>query len=207
MPDVGIPAMDFSAPGATPDMVSRGLALGHGHSAIETNMITTPLSAWAAGELADFRRHLETKLGRERAHWVTDCNRNLFIFPNLIFITLWHTVRTFYPVSPDYLEVNAWALFPRAEPQDLRKKRIDNFLSFLGPAGFATPDDVAALEGCQRGFATRLEMQYSDISRGMSSAAPTITDELQMRAFWRQWYHQIQGRDGFAASGDQVSAA
>jgi p-cumate 2,3-dioxygenase alpha subunit len=38
----------------------------------------------------------------------------------------------------------------------LRQRRFDNFISFLGgPAGFGTPDDVYALEGCQSGFAAR----------------------------------------------------
>jgi p-cumate 2,3-dioxygenase alpha subunit len=37
----------------------------------------------------------------------------------------------------------------------LRQRRFENFISFLGPAGFGTPDDVYALEGCQRGFAAR----------------------------------------------------
>ena len=57
--------------------------------------------------------------------------------------------------------------------------RLDNFLTFLGPGGFATPDDVEMLESCQRGFANR-EVGWSDISRGMKREQSTrhrrITD-------------------------------
>ena len=98
------------------------------------------------------------------------------------------TVRTFYPVSPDYMEVNAWSLAPIDESAEDSALRLDNFLTFLGPGGFATPDDVEMLETCQRGFANR-EVVWSDISRGMKREHPAITDELQMRAFWRRWNH------------------
>lgn len=68
--------------------------------------------------------------------------------------------------------------------------RLDNFLTFLGPGGFATPDDVEMLEACQRGFANR-EVAWSDISRGMQRAQPLANDELQMRVFWHQWHALI----------------
>ena len=32
------------------------------------------------------------------------------------------------------------------------RRRLDSFLAFLGPGGFATPDDIEALESCQQGF-------------------------------------------------------
>jgi hypothetical protein len=79
---------------------------------------------------------------------------------------------------------------PKEDSPDLRQKRIDNFLSFLGPGGFATPDDVEALESCQRGFANRA-VEWSDISRGMQRPQPSVTDELQMQTFWRRWHELI----------------
>ena len=109
------------------------------------------------------------------------------------------TVRTFYPVSPDYMEVNAWALAPIDESAEDSALRLDNFLTFLGPGGFATPDDVEMLESCQRGFANR-EVAWSDISRGMKREHPSITDELQMRAFWRRW-NQLMTAPQLAARG------
>jgi benzoate/toluate 1,2-dioxygenase alpha subunit len=94
-------------------------------------------------------------------------------------------------VSPDLIEVNAWALLPKDEPPELRELRLDNFLSFMGPGGFATPDDVEALENCQRSFAAAGEVIWSDISRGMLRDRPLGSDELQMRNFWRRWYQLL----------------
>ena len=97
------------------------------------------------------------------------------------------TIRTFYPVTPNNLAINAWALAPQDESADNRALRLDSFLTFLGPGGFATPDDVEALESCQRGFANR-EVAWSDISKGMNRDEALLNDELQMRAFWRKWH-------------------
>jgi p-cumate 2,3-dioxygenase alpha subunit len=109
------------------------------------------------------------------------------IFPNLVINDIMAiTVRTFYPVSPDYMEVNAWALAPIDESAEDSTLRLDNFLTFLGPGGFATPDDVEMLESCQRGFVNR-EVGWSDLSRGMKSERPLSTDDLQLRTFWRRW--------------------
>jgi len=173
----------------------KGVDLGNGHAMIEGPALPTPLDASAPEELARIRAALDVKFGKERAHKIADYSRNLFIYPNLILISFWRTVRTFYPVAPDYMEVDAWALLPRSESEHLRHKRIENFLSFLGPAGLATPDDVAALEGCQRGFLALPDRTFSDISRGMGRE-PLNTDELQMRAFWRRWKAMLAGETG-----------
>ena len=132
-------------------------------------------------------KKFEDRFGKERAFRICDVSRNLGVFPNLVINDIMAiTIRTFYPVSPDYMEVNAWALAPIEESAEDSALRLDNFLTFLGPGGFATPDDVEMLESCQRGFVNH-EVAYSDISRGMKRDVPSITDELQMRAFWRQW--------------------
>src|SRR5438552_2940063 len=170
-----------------------GLALGGGHAVIENRTRALPITGTAKQELDDIRARLVAKVGAERAHRVADYSRNLFIFPNLILISSWHTIRTWYPLAPDYIEIDAWANLPRNESPELRQRRFENFISFLGPAGFGTPDDVYALEGCQRGFAAWREASWSDISRGMGREQPMSTDELQMRAFWRRWHALIQG--------------
>jgi len=91
------------------------------------------------------------------------------LIPNLVINDIMAiTIRTFYPVSPDYMEINAWALAPIDESADDSALRLYNFLTFLGPGGFATPDDVEMLESCQRGFVNR-EVEWSDLSRGMKS--------------------------------------
>jgi p-cumate 2,3-dioxygenase alpha subunit len=101
------------------------------------------------------------------------------------------------------MEIDAWANLPHGESAELRQRRFENFISFLGPAGFGTPDDVYALEGCQRGFAAWRELSWSDISRGMGREQPSSQDELQMRAFWRRWYALMQGLRGLTDCSDR----
>jgi p-cumate 2,3-dioxygenase alpha subunit len=191
LPDIGMEGVNW---GGTTD--THGIALGNGHAVTEKPVRQTPLSGTAREELAEIRAQLDEQFGKERAAWIADVDRNLFIFPNLILISMWRTVRVFYPVTPDYMEVDAWALLPSNESQELRQKRFENFISFLGPAGFGTPDDVSGLEGCQRGFAAMKEVEWSDISRGMGKDQPSSIDELQMRAFWRRWHAMMLGAKG-----------
>ncbi|WP_239143089.1 Rieske 2Fe-2S domain-containing protein [Variovorax sp. WS11] len=184
LPDMGLPARTWlnvsdQAPG-------RAIALDNGHAVAETLVRSGPLLKTAANELAEVRQRLVEKFGEERAARIADYGRNLLIFPNLLFISTWRTIRTIYPVAPGYMEVDAWALLPRSESAHLKKLRMDNFISFLGPAGFGTPDDVSGLESCQRGFFEGADSLWSDISRGMHRD-PVAADELQMRAFWRRW--------------------
>src|SRR5262245_23160251 len=179
----------------------RGVAksLGNGHSVIEYEPPWgRPVARWAPyfgeakkADLAAIQKRLEQRFGAEWAYRVAQTSRNLQIFPNLIINDIMAvTVRTFFPVSPDYMEISAWALAPKEESSENRALRLDNFLTFLGPGGFATPDDVDMLESCQKGFINR-EVGWSDISRGMKRAQPVTTDELQMRTFWRRWYELI----------------
>lgn len=102
-------------------------------------------------------------------------------------------VRTFEPVTPDYQQVTAWQLAIRNEHPAVREARLDNFLTFWGPGGRAAPDDVEALECCQRGFAGVEELPYSDVSRGMLKKHVNSLDELQMRTFWRRWNELMVG--------------
>jgi len=112
------------------------------------------------------------------------------------------TVRTYCPVSPGYFEVNAWALAPKNEAPLLRELRLKNYLEFLGPAGFATPDDQEMLELCQRAYATARFVEWNDLSRGMlteDAPAPAKQDELQMRTFWRRWKELMSADEKVAA--------
>ncbi len=169
--------------------------LGNGHAVLEYQSAWgRPIAHWVPsfGEhrkahFEELRRRFEERFGAERAYRICETSRNLGIFPNLVINDIMAiTIRAFYPVAPDYMEVNAWALAPMDESAEDSALRLDNFLTFLGPGGFATPDDVEMLESCQRGFANR-EVGWSDISRGMKREKPSLTDELQMRAFWRRW--------------------
>jgi p-cumate 2,3-dioxygenase alpha subunit len=73
----------------------------------------------------------------------------------------------------------------------MRRWRLYNFLEFLGPGGFATPDDVEALESCQRAYCNAREAGWNDISKGMMKASPAADDEAQMRSFWREWDRRV----------------
>ena len=121
--------------------------------------------------------------------------RNLVIFPNLAMVDLIMgiTIRTYYPISPDYMEVTAWSLQPSDDDPTLRDMRQENFLTFWGPAGLATPDDIEALERCQKGYAGYEYAPWNDISRGMVRTSPNFADELQMRTFWREWDRRMTG--------------
>ena len=121
-------------------------------------------------------------------------NRNLHIFPNLVINDIMAiTVRTFYPTDQKFMAINAWALAPADENQADRNTRLFNFLEFLGPGGFATPDDIEALEQCQAGFANLGEVGWNDISKGMLKDVPSYDDEAQTRGFWNEWNKRVYG--------------
>jgi p-cumate 2,3-dioxygenase alpha subunit len=180
----------------------RGRALGNGHGLTEkVAPWGRPIAKWtplfgeeAKPKLEAIHQRLAEKYGEARASRMTQSSRNMVIFPNLVINDIMAvTVRTFEPVSPSEMRVTAWQLAPVNESPDLRAARLDNFLTFLGPGGFATPDDVEALESCQEGFAAT-EVEWSDISRGMSYEEPRPLDELQMRSWWRRWRELMADR-------------
>jgi p-cumate 2,3-dioxygenase subunit alpha len=176
-------------------------SLGNGHAVIENPEVPfgRPVADWIPAwgeakkaELEALYKKLADRFGAERAYKIAKVSRNLLIFPNLIINDIMSiTVRTFFPLAPDYMEITAWALAPQEESPEDRALRLDNFLTFLGPGGFATPDDVEMLESCQRGYANVREVEWSDISRGMKRKAPLASDELQMQVFWRRWNELI----------------
>jgi p-cumate 2,3-dioxygenase alpha subunit len=92
------------------------------------------------------------------------------------------------------MEVNQWELVPRRERENIANHRMEGAVTFQGPGGFGTPDDIEALESCQIGYRGR-ELEWSDISRGMRREARS-DDELTARGFWREWHALIQGRAG-----------
>jgi p-cumate 2,3-dioxygenase alpha subunit len=125
---------------------------------------------------------------------MADISRHMIIFPNAAFQDS-HTgfrMRQWWPLAPDHMEITQWDFVPRQEDPELTAYRMEGSLAFLGPGGFASPDDVEALESCQLGFQAR-ELEWSDISRGMQRD-PRADDELQMRGFWRTWAARMAGR-------------
>jgi hypothetical protein len=93
-----------------------------------------------------------------------------------------------------------WAMGTRGEDPLLRKIRLDNYLTFVGPGGFATPDDFEAFAICQRGN-VHTPNSFSDISKGMQPDEDLLTarndflDEAQMRAWWAQWDRILGGAE------------
>jgi hypothetical protein len=199
--DTGVElATAFSSKGLPP----RGFDLGHGHAviaAVDGSEGTAIGLGRAFPTESAARKHKERRARLVEAHgeeWTNRmlAGRNLLIFPNLVVVDLVMgcTVRTFYPSAPDYMEINAWQIQPADEDQELHEMRMTNFLTFWGPAGLATPDDVEALERCQQGYAAHQSAPWNDISRGMSTSTPGFTEELQMRVFWREWDRLVNGQ-------------
>ncbi len=180
----------------------RGYDLGGGHAVVEFEAgWGRPVARWEPkwGEaerirLAALRDRQVARLGADRAHKVCDVDRNLMLFPNLLINDIMAVViRQVNPIAPDYMEITQWALAPVGEPDLARARRLESFHSFLGPGGFATPDDIEAFEGCQRGFNAFREIAWSDYSRGYDGevgrpeAEMQSSFEPQIRAFYRRW--------------------
>ncbi len=182
-----------------------GRDLGNGHACVEYSApwgrpVAQWIPAWGENgkrEVEAIHARLVERFGQEKADRLAFKNRNLLIFPNLIINDVMAiTIRTFYPTSPDLMQVCAWAIAPSDESEWARKYRLFNFLEFLGPGGFATPDDVEALEHCQRGFQNVKEARWNDISKGMGLDEPSFDDEIQMRAFWSRWNDRMLAAPG-----------
>jgi hypothetical protein len=140
------------------------------------------------------------RLGENVAKSIASTNRNMIIFPNSV-INDQQTIllRNLSPISHNEMLVRSWALAPIDEDPVLRKVRLDGALSFVGPGGLATPDDVEMLELCQLGFENR-DAKWNDISKGFHAGEntllttdPNYDNELQMRAYWVQWDIMMTG--------------
>ena len=181
-----------------------GKDLGNGHLTTDNpNYRGRPVAKWisvygedAKADIDAIRKELVERLGAARAARVADTNRNLCIFPNLVINDGSSvTVRNFFPVAPDKMRVVAWALGPVEETEAQRARRLHAFLTFYGPGGFATPDDVAALELAQQGYAAWREVPWTDLSRGMGNSQEQLaTDEGHLRVFWRKWSELMEAR-------------
>jgi p-cumate 2,3-dioxygenase alpha subunit len=188
---------DYMSSGATALMADRkgfGRALGNGHGVIENDAIYgRPIAMWhpyfgadARPEIQRIKDDLIARFGLTKALRMSEKTRNLLIFPNLIINDIMAvTIRVYQPTGPSGMDVTAWEMAPAGESGSLLHRRLDSFLTFLGPGGFATPDDTEALESCQQGFRSG-GVEWSDLSRGLTRS-PRGNDELQIRTFWRRW--------------------
>ena len=177
-----------------------GRALGNGHGVMENDAVFgRPVAMWhpsygeeARAEIRRIKDALIARHGRNKALRMCEKSRNLVIFPNLIVNDIMAvTVRVFQPTGPAGMDVTAWELAPAGEGGTRLRRRLQSFLTFLGPGGFATPDDIEALESCQQGFRSG-GVEWSDLSRGLHRT-PQGNDELQLRSFWRRWQSLVAG--------------
>jgi phenylpropionate dioxygenase-like ring-hydroxylating dioxygenase large terminal subunit len=183
----------------------RAYQLGNGHAVSVTAppVSAKPVACWGPpmpesrrAAMTALQARLVAEFGDARAEQIGQTYRQLLIFPNLIINdTCATTIRTWEPVAPDAIEVTAWALAPRGQDAEDRALALQSFVTFFGPGGFATPDDVEILESCQRAFAAP-ELAWTDSSRGMLREQPGAYDELQIRAFWRRWRERMTGVAG-----------
>ena len=180
----------------TLDAISEAFDLGNGHSAIKVRgPWARPVARWtpALGEGNRERvqaaySELVRKYGPERAELIGGTDRILLIFPSLVILDIMGiVVRAITPTSARHTRITQWSLAAAGEDPDLRARQLDSFISFQGPAGLATPDDLEAFEACQAGLRAAGGVAWSDISRGMHRehrGQPSLADdELQMRAF------------------------
>jgi len=189
--------------GADVDPGVRGNAysLGNGHACFEMPILTgRPIAQWlppwgeeAKQKIAEKRAEVIARLGEEFGNDVCDMNSNMVVFPNSV-INDQQTIliRSIVPVAHNRMIARAWTIAPKDEDPVLRSIRMENILSFLGPGGFATPDDVSMLEWAQTGYEST-DVQWNDFSKGLTADENTLkdsssyNDELQMRAYWLQW--------------------
>ncbi len=184
-----------------PGTHGRSLALGNGHGVdiFAAGERARPIAHWhpilgeeTKEEIRNTRARLVERYGEERAYLMCNTNRLFLIYPNFALHDIAGiSLRYFEPVGPDYMEVTVQTLAPKNESAELLNGRLENFLSFLGPGGFAHPDDIEAMESAQAGFGAG-GPEWIDASRGMHRET-TGKDELHIRSFWRQWHANLMG--------------
>jgi len=193
--DPSPPPLSFPGP------EGRSLALGNGHGVdiIAAGERARPIAHWhpilgeeTKVEVRNIRARLVERFGEERAYLMCNTNRLLLIYPNFALHDIAGiSLRYFEPAGTDSMEVTVQTLAPKNESAELLNRRLENFLSFLGPGGFAHPDDIEAMESAQVGFKAG-GPGWIDASRGMRREA-TAVDEIHVRSCWRQWHANMMG--------------
>jgi p-cumate 2,3-dioxygenase alpha subunit len=188
----------------------RGFGLGNGHGGVENFVkVGKPTTDWipAFGEetrplIEANRDRLMNKYGAERGIRMCERSRQMLIFPNTILNdVLSLSVRTSYPLSPTSSRSNIWNLAPVGEDLRIRRIRLENHLTFVGPGGFAHPDDYEIFDRRALGDAHSPHFLH-DYSKGMSPideesdllwSTGDQSEEAQQRAWWAQWDRVLRG--------------
>jgi len=182
-------------------------ALGNGHYMLSSNVPTgRPVGYWIEEwgpeikkEIDATRQRLTDMFGKEKADYICDMQKNAVIFPNLVINDIMAlTIRVIEPMSATSMKVNAWCLAPKEESDALKALRLDNFVSFLGPSGFGSPDDGAMLNSAQAAIAGSVT-EWTELSKGMQDvedlrvASGLTDDETHMQGYWAQWDLLMRG--------------
>jgi p-cumate 2,3-dioxygenase alpha subunit len=179
--------------------------LGNGHVAYGyTARHGRPFALWHPMWGEDVKKEIDevyaktvARVGEERAHLIAHQDVHILIFPNLAIVdNRGIMVRTYFSDTTDLMTVTSWTLAPKEEPPALRAIRLYNYMEFLGPAGFGTPDDIEAIENAQRGYRAAADYGgWNDASSGMAPRRPEASadfgDEGRMRVFWSRWSQYV----------------
>lgn len=188
---------------------SGGFENGHNY-AISRIGLGRPVAKWIPAFGEESKPLIEAKMqelidrfGPERAEVMATHNRNMVVFPNLIItdnVSL--NIRTVFPETVDTFRMNIFTLGIKGEPDAIRDVRLRNHLSFVGPAGFAHPDDFEIFDLQRQAYHTTPH-KWLDYSKGMRQdkiidndrrkVDGQLLNESQQRAWWTQWDRVISG--------------
>jgi len=202
--------------GETPEQLSANysggsFAFGNGHAGFEVGIRTgKPIADWIPAFGPESKPIIERKKaqllekwGTERGTRMSTRTRNLLIFPNTILNDVMSlSIRTAWPETPTSTRANIWSLAPMGEHPLIRKIRLQNHLTFVGPGGFAHPDDYEIFDRIAMGDRMSPLMMH-DYSKGMKKgstddilvATGDQADEGQQRAWWTQWDRIVGGAE------------
>ncbi len=108
------------------------------------------------------------RVGDLKFQWMLH-TRNLFLFPNVQILDASSLqVRVIRPLAADKTEVSTYCIAPKGESKEARVKRIRQYEEFYNPTGFATPDDLAVFDACQRGQASEWITWHQGYMRGLA---------------------------------------
>ncbi len=131
-------------------------------------------------------RYVET-FGEDRAKWMTDCWRNLFLYPNLFLMDQMSSqIRMFRPLAVDKTLVTAVCFAPKSDLPEMRAKRLRQYEDFFNATGMATPDDLAAFNASQQGYKASAS-EWSDVSRGSRNLIQGGDDRSRRLGFTPQY--------------------
>lgn len=118
------------------------------------------------------------RVGRLRADWMLNVKNTAF-FPNMqIADGTTSLIRVARPLAVDRTEMRYWCFAPRNEAPEVRSWRLRQFEDFFNASGFASPDDSAVYEACQRGYAAPLEW-LQGYQRGIAAERPGANAEAE----------------------------